>query len=161
MRKTIIALAVTAFVAGFLGCASTPTAEAKTPEEKAVMTVIDQFVVAFNAGDTAKALKMCTDEMAIVDEFPPHAWSGAGALGNWLVDFDTNAKKDGITDSIVTCKAPRHLDVKGDYAYVVVPSNYDWKLKGKPMNETDSLFTFALHKAAGGWKITGWSWANN
>jgi len=152
---TAIALAASPF-----GCSSVRTAEATTPDQKAVMAVIDAFVASFNAGDTASALKSCTDEMAIIDEFPPHEWHGAGALGKWLADFDANAKLDGISDSVVTCKAPRHLDVKGDYAYVVVPSDYEWKQKGQPMKESDSLFTFALHRAAGGWKISGWSWAN-
>jgi ketosteroid isomerase-like protein len=156
MQKVLIALA-----AATLGCATTSSAVARTPDEKAVMMVIDQFVAGFNKGDTALALEQCTDEMSIIDEIPPHAWHGAGTLEKWLADYDANAKQDGITDPFVTCKAPRHLDVRGEYAYVVAPSDYTWKQKGKPMKEEDSLFTFALHKAAGSWKITGWAWANN
>ena len=161
MQKFLSALHAAALAATSFGCASTHAAEVKTPEQKAVMTVVNVFVVSFNAGDTAKALEMCTDEMSIIDEFPPHEWHGAGALKKWLADFDSNARQEGISDSIVTCKAPRHLDVKGDYAYVVVPSDYTWKQKGQPMMESDSLFTFALHKEKAGWKITGWSWSNN
>lgn len=161
MQKLPLALAAAALAAGSLGYATTHTAEARTPEQKAVMTVIDQFVDGFNKGDVPKAIALCTDDMAIVDEFPPHAWHGSGTLAKWLGDYDTNAKKEGISDGFVKAKAPRHLDVQGDYAYAVVPSDYTWKLKGKPMKEEDSLFTFALHKGSGGWKITGWAWSNN
>lgn len=161
MQKLLFAFSTALLVAGSLGCSSSRTAELKTPEQQTVMLVIDQFVAAFNSGDAAKAISMCTDQMSIVDEFPPHEWHGAGALAKWLGDYDSNAKQNGITDGVVTCKAPRHLDVRGDYAYAVIPSDYTWKEKGQAMKEEDSLFTFALHKGAGGWKITGWAWANN
>jgi ketosteroid isomerase-like protein len=161
MKKPLLAPVALALAFSLAACATTHSAEVKTPDQKAVMSVIDQFVAGFNAGDTKKALALCTDQMAIVDEFPPHEWHGSSALARWLEDYDVNAKKDGITDGFVKAKAARHLDVQGDYAYAVVPSDYTWKQKGKPMKEEDSLFTFALHKGPGGWKITGWAWANN
>ena len=43
----------------------------------------------------------------------------------------------------------------------MVPSHYTWNQKRQPRNETDSMFTFALHKAASTLKVTGWAWANN
>ena len=47
------------------------------------------------------------------------------------------------TDGVVTLSKPTHVDVTGDRAYVVIPSNYTWKEKGKPMKEEGSSFTFA------------------
>ena len=65
-----------------------------------------------------------------------------------------NAKKDGISDGIVTLGKPKHVDVNGDRAYVVIPTDYTYKQNGKPMKETKSAFAFALHKGAEGWTDT-------
>ena len=51
------------------------------------------------------------------------------------------------------------MDVAGDRAYVVVPTNYAFKQKGKPVKETGSTMALALQKVASGWRIIGWAWA--
>ena len=104
-------------------------------------------------------LAACADQTSILDEFPPYEWHGAGACTKWMNDYDADAKKNGITDGFVALSAPRHVDVAADHAYVVVPANYAFKEKGKPVQETGSLLTIALQKGAGGWRITGWAWS--
>jgi hypothetical protein len=86
-------------------------------------------------------------------------WHGAGACQTWMNDYDANAKKNGITDGLVTLGKPSHVDVTGDRAYVVIPSTYTWKQRGVAMREDGSAFTFALHKDMTGWRFVGWSWA--
>ena len=61
----------------------------------------------------------------------------------------------------MTLGAPKHVAVTGDRAYVVVPADYAYKQKGKPVKEIASLFTVALQKGAAGWRITAWSWSKN
>jgi len=122
---------------------------------------VQQFVDAFNAGDSAKALAQCTDEMAIVDEFPPHEWHGAGALQRWLGDYGVDAKRNGISEGVVTLGKATHVDVSGVYAYAVIPADYAFKRNGEKVAEHGSIFTFALHKNATAWLISGWSWAKN
>lgn len=78
-----------------------------------------------------------------------------------MKDYDADAKKNGITDGLVTLGTPKHVDVAADRAYVVIPSGYAYKRQGKPVEEKGSLFTFALRKEAAGWRIIGWSWAKN
>jgi hypothetical protein len=123
-----------------------------------VMKPINQFVNGFNKGDTASAMAACSEATAIIDEFAPHSWSGSGACQQWADDFDANSKKSGITNGKVILGKPTHVDITGDHAYVVIPSNYTFKQKGKAMAEPGSIFTFALHKGGGGWMITGWAW---
>jgi ketosteroid isomerase-like protein len=113
----------------------------------------------FNKGDTKTAVAACAEQTSIIDEFPPHEWHGAGACAKWANDFDADAKKNGITDGIVTLGTPRHVDITGDRAYVVVPASYTFKKKGKPAKETGSTLTLALQKEASGWRISGWAWA--
>jgi hypothetical protein len=151
MHKIFIALAVAALASG-------PSA---TSEKTDVMVPVHQFVDGFNKGDTKMALAACADQTSIIDEFPPHEWHGAGACSTWMNDFDTDARKNGITDGSVTLSKPRHIDITGDRAYVVVPANYTYRKKGRLVKEIGSMFTFALQKGEAGWRITGWAWSKN
>lgn len=150
MMKLFVALAV----------AAATTSSAIADDKTDVMATINQFVDGFNKGDT-KATAACAAQTSIIDEFPPHEWHGDGACLTWMKDYDTDAKKNGITDGVVTLGKPKYLDIDGTYAYVVIPSEYSFKKQGKPVKEKDSAFTFALKKGPAGWKITGWSWAKN
>jgi hypothetical protein len=136
------------------------SAPAFADDGKDVMATVNRFVDGFNKGD-AGASAACADETSILDEFPPHEWHGPGACAKWMSDYDADAKKNGITDGVVTLGTPKHLDIASDRAYVVIPSTYAFKMKGKPVKETGAAFTFALRKGEAGWRITGWSWAKN
>ena len=148
MQKIFITLTIAVLAAG----------PAVASEETDVMAPVHQFVDGFNKGDTKSALAACAEQTSIIDEFPPHEWHGAGACSNWANDFDADAKKNGITDGIVTLSKPRHIDITAERAYVVVPANYTFKQNGKAMKETGSMFTFALQKSTAGWRIVGWAW---
>lgn len=123
-----------------------------------VMAAVRQFINAFNKGDTHELTAMCADQTSIIDEFPPHEWHGPGACLQWMTDYDTDAKKNGITDGWVSIGKPRHLDVNGDRAYVVIPAEYKYKLKGKPVKESGAMFTLALRKSEHAWRAVGWAW---
>jgi ketosteroid isomerase-like protein len=149
MHKIFAVLAVALMAAG-------PSA---ATEKTDAMKSVHQFIDGFNKGDIKTALAACAEQTSIIDEFPPHEWHGAGACATWANDFDAYAKKNGITDSAVTLGTPRHVDVTGDRAYVVVPVDYTYKVKGKPAKQTGSLLTVALQKGAAGWRMTGWTWS--
>jgi len=126
-----------------------------------VMKPVHQFIDGFNKGDAKSALAACADEAYIIDEFPPYEWHGANACSNWADAYLADAKKNGITDGVVTVGKPRHVDVTGDQAYVVVPTTYAFQQNGKPVKETASTMVLTLHKSAAGWQITAWTWAKN
>ena len=126
MQKLLIALAVAALTAG----------TAAASDRSDVMAPVKQFMDAFNKGDTKALTATCVDDVSIIDEFPPHEWHGAGALAKWLADYDADAKKNVITDGRVTLGRPRHVDIAGDRAYVVVPANYFFKMKGRRHKES-------------------------
>ena len=133
---------------------STAAAQDKT----AAVAPIRQFVDAFNKGDAKALAATCADQTSIIDEFPPHEWHGANACAKWMTDYVADAKKNGMTEGKVTMGNPRHADVNGDRAYVVVPTTFSFKLNGKPTKEEGSSLTVALQKGAGGWRITAWTW---
>jgi ketosteroid isomerase-like protein len=149
MRKLMIAVAVALLVTKSLFAA----------EKDDVLAVVKQCNDAFNQGDVKAAVALGTDEMSIIDEFPPHEWHGPGAFAKWFADYDADAKKNGITDGKVTIGKARHVDINGDRAYAVLSATYSWKQNGKPKKES-SLWTFTLLKTKDGWRITGWCWAN-
>jgi hypothetical protein len=151
MRKVLIAAVMSLLVTG------TMTATEITD----VMTSVQRFVDSFNKGDVKAAAAACAEQTSIIDEFPPHEWHGAGACAKWMDEYDADAKKNGITDGIVTLGAPVHVDVTADHAYVVIPADYAFKQKGKPIKETGSIITLSLQKGKSGWLITGWAWAKH
>ena len=151
MRRIFIALALAALAQG------TTAAQDKT----AVMAHVHQFVDAFNKGDTKTLVAACSEQTSIIDEFPPYEWHGSGGCAKWANDYDADAKKNGITDGVVTLGSLRHVDITADRAYVVGPADYTYKQKGKVVKENGSMFTVALQKSVAGWRIVAWAWAKN
>ena len=151
MRTLMVAFALIALT----------VAPAVASDQTDVMATMNRFNDGMNKGDTTTAFATCASPSSIVDEFPPYGWQGATACADWANDFDAYNKKNGITDPIATLGKPRHVDVTGDRAYVVVPATYTFKLKGKKVTESGSTLTAALQKSAAGWVITGWAWSKN
>ncbi len=149
MRKIVIAFAVAILAVG--PGFSSPKTDA--------MRTVQQFMDSFNKGDKQAAAATCADNTSIIDEFAPYDWRGAGACMKWMDDYDADAARNGITAGHVTLGKVRHVDVTGDRAYLVVPANYTFKLKGKPVREIGAMLTVVLQKGDSGWLITAWSWA--
>jgi hypothetical protein len=154
--------------AGRLGIAALLAALAVLPavpvfasEESDVVAKIHQFIDGFNRGDAKTALAACAPSASIIDEFPPHEWEGANACAHWADAYTAEAKKDGVTDGIVTLGEPWYVSVSGSRGYAVVPAKYSYKQHGKPVTEQNSIFTVALKKTSAGWLITGWAWSKH
>ncbi len=148
MRKVMI-VAVLVVVAAGLGVA------AESPEQTAVMKTVNQFVGGFNKADSRATLATCGHQTSIIDEFPPHTWQACSA---WLNDYNAWAKKNGVTQGLVTLGDPRHVDITGNRAYVVVPTSFMFMQNGTPMKEEGSTLTLVLQKSPAGWRITAWTW---
>jgi hypothetical protein len=133
-------------------------APAAASEKTDVMATLHQFLDGANKGDMKSALAVCAAPSSIIDEFPPYAWQGATACADWATDFDSDNKKNGITEGVVATGTPKHVDITGDRAYVVVPATFSFKKNGKRTTESGSTLTVALQKVAEGWRITAWAW---
>ena len=152
-RRLAIATLAVAFAA--VSAAGSAVASERT----SVMATVHQFVDGFNKGDTKSALAACAAHVQILDDFPPHVWEGPTACLDWSNAYDVDAGKHGVTDGIVTLGTPWRVDVTGDRAYAVFPATYTYEQHGKPVTESNAVYTFALQKVAAGWRITGWAWA--
>jgi ketosteroid isomerase-like protein len=127
-------------------------------DETDIMAVINKMNDAMNKNDAKAAASAYTANAAIIDEFPPHFWSGSNVFDTWNNDFASFAKQQGDSDPWVTTQKALHVSVAANRGYAVVPAVFTFKEHGKKMTE-HGLWTFALEKAGGDWKIAGWAWA--
>jgi len=122
-----------------------------------VQAVVHKWVDGFNKGDSKSALASCADESAIIDDFPPYEWHGAGACKTWFNDINAWFKQnDGAFDHTTIDKV-HHVQVTGDHAYVVLSATFYWKEKDTSKNEK-GIWTWGMKKDDHGWRITGWTW---
>ncbi|MFL5240227.1 MAG: DUF4440 domain-containing protein [Rhizomicrobium sp.] len=133
-------------------------APAFASDQSDITAAINNMNTAMNKNDTKAAAAYYTADGVILDEFPPHVWSGANVYDHWAADFDTYSKAHGDTDALVTISKPSHVTAGGDRGYAVVPALYTYKEHGKKVTE-HGLWTFAMQKIGGVWKIAGWAWA--
>jgi ketosteroid isomerase-like protein len=122
------------------------------------MAAVHQYVDAFNKGDEKAMAAVCADPMQILDGMSPHVWQGSTAAEDWYVDALAEGEHLGVTDYHIGLGEPRHVDVTGDYAYVVVPATFDYNRQGRQVNQTGAAFTVALRKVDGAWRLTAWAW---
>jgi ketosteroid isomerase-like protein len=124
------------------------------------MVAVRQFVEGFNNEDIDLAQAACADETSIIDDFPPHEWTGRGATTRWYGDMARMAAEYGMSDWSVTLDEPRHVTVSDRRAYVVVPIDVRWLEGGTPAERTGSM-TVALREGADGWRISACAWTWN
>ena len=123
-----------------------------------MMTPIHQFMDGFARGDMKLAAGAHeASGVTIVDEVPPHLWTGRTAFAAWGADLAKDDKAAGISNEMVTLGAPTRREVTGDHGYVVAPAVFTYKQKGVAMREPAHM-TFALERSPGGWKIAAWTW---
>jgi ketosteroid isomerase-like protein len=152
-------LSAIAFAGAILLTLTPATARASAQSD--VMATVQQFVNGFNKGDLKSALAACAPSAIIIDDFPPHEWSGAGACATWAAAYGADSDRQGITGGIVTLATPWRVDVTGERAYAVIPATYTYKQHGKPVTEAGAVITIALQKLPAGWRITGWAWSRH
>jgi len=145
-------------ILGLCGSLALVGAAVAAPTDPALTAPIHQFIDSFNKGDSKTAAAAHDPAgVSIIDEVRPHIWQGTGAFMAWNNDLGADAQKKGITEPSVAISEPTRTELDGDTAYVVAPAVYTYKLKGTPMREAAQM-TFALHKSASGWLISGWTW---
>jgi hypothetical protein len=144
--------------AAFVWIAVAAPARAQTADAD-LMAPIQKFVDSFNKGDAAgaAATHAASADLTIIDEVPPYIWNGSKAFHAWGADLESDAKKNGITEPMVTLGKATRTEQRGDRAYVVVPAVYTFKQGGAAMREAAQM-TFVLGKGASGWLIHGWAW---
>jgi ketosteroid isomerase-like protein len=123
------------------------------------MAAVRAYVDAFNEGDAKAMGAVCADPMQILDGMSPHVWQGPTATQDWWSDVLAEGEHIGASGYQIALGEPRHVDVTGDCAYVVVPAAMTFDLGGRKVTQTGSLFTVALRKVDTHWHLSAWAWA--
>jgi ketosteroid isomerase-like protein len=129
-------------------------AEASDP-----FATVRSYIDAFNKGDTKTMAAAFASQSSILDGMAPHLWVGPTASQDWYRDVLAEGRQHGASEYQVSLGEPRHANVTGDAAYVVVPATMTFMLQGKRVTQTGALFTVALRKLADGWRIAARAWA--
>ena len=124
------------------------------------MVAVRQFIEGFNDDDVERVQAACADETSIIDDFPPHQWTGRGATTTWYRDMAGMAAEYGMSAWSVTLSEARNVAVSDRDAYVVVPIDVRWLQDGTPADRTGYL-TVALREGAEGWRISARAWTWN
>ena len=116
------------------------------------VTVVRQYIDAFNKGDVTAMAAYFAVPGSILDGLAPHVWHGPTACQDWYRDVLVAAEHEGATDYLVTIGTPLHANVTGDSAYVVVPATMTFKAHGKQITQSGAIFTiaFASMRTVGG-----------
>jgi ketosteroid isomerase-like protein len=128
-------------------------------DTKDPMATVRQYIDAFNKGDVKAMAASCADPMSILDGMAPHVWDGPTASQDWYKDVLTEGEHLGASGYFVTLGEPKHQNVTGDAAYVVVPATMTFNLRGKQVTQTGATFVVALRRLPEGWRIAAWAWA--
>src|ERR1700676_2438596 len=134
---------------------------ASASEQSDVTAAVHRYFDNLEKDKLETALAMCDSHVSILDEFPPHEWHGATACADWWKGLNAYDDKEGITDGEAQLGTPWTVDISGDRAYFVAPSTYTYKQHGKPVKESQAVFTVALKKTQAGWRITAWTWSKH
>jgi ketosteroid isomerase-like protein len=140
---------------------TSPESEEKEDVQSATdpMATVRKFVDAFNKGDVKVMAETCAVPMSILDGLPPHVWHGPTACEDWYRDVMAAGEHEGPTGYAVSIGKPWHFDVRGNFAYVVVPAAMTFTVHGNKATQSGSVFTLALREHPAGWQIAAWAWA--
>lgn len=122
------------------------------------MQPIRTYVGAANAGNREQLVSAFTFDSVIVDEFAPFRFAAPNAAAHWFDGFVADQKATGVSAAAIAFTRPKFVTVDGRRAYVVLPTVYTYKLRGKPAKETGSL-AFTLVERGSRWKIASMAWA--
>ena len=123
------------------------------------MAAVHQYVAAFNNGDSVAMAAACADRMQILDGMAPHVWQGPTASQDWWRDVLTEGQHLGASGYQISLGEPRHVDVTGSNAYVVVPATMTFDLRDTRVTQTGAIWTVALRRVGDEWRLTAWAWA--
>jgi ketosteroid isomerase-like protein len=145
-------------ISAILIAALLAAAPAFASDESDIIAQIGHFNHGLDSGQMDEAFATCGLPVTIIDEFPPHVWSGPHGCRDWAAAFGTYNTTMGITDPAAKIGKPRLITVSGDTAYVIAPTTYSYKQNGRKVTEAHATLTIAFARTAGTWLMTAWSW---
>ncbi len=144
-------------LAAVLLAATTFCAAAAHADDKAeIRTMVERYV-----GDMSPATaSLCTEDAVIIDGSAPYVWRGPHACDDWRRDQLATAEKTGISEVRLVLGKPLHLKISGEVAYAVFPATLTYSKDHRTVSLAGNVWTVALRKVGGLWKIASWSFTD-
>lgn len=133
-------------------------APACADDKAAITALVIKATAAFDKGDAKTFEPLLAPSQSVIDDVPPHYWSGPRAVSIWNADMQKGGGAAGMASPTMRLHPSKFIVVDGDRAWAPMPATFTYTDHGKPKLETGTL-TFALQKIAGQWKILGFAWA--
>ncbi|MBV8172682.1 MAG: nuclear transport factor 2 family protein [Candidatus Eremiobacteraeota bacterium] len=125
----------------------------------------DSFNAAWQGGPTTMP-DIFTDDISVIDLFPPFYWHGKSDVVRWY-SMIMPSKGDRALHQHVELGSPfivtvgagerRSTTGSGDTAYVVVPATLTYVYNGK-QQITKAVYAWTLRHEAGRWRVCAHSW---
>ncbi len=138
-----------ALVVGALALVTAPVGNASDVTD--VQALVAKWVADFNKGDVPAFLDVCAPRVAVVDGFPPYAWT---TCEDWIADYDANNKRLEATPGTLWIGKPLYREVTADHAYLIYPARFVDTQKGKTVTYKGT-WTITLRRTGRGWQFTG------
>ena len=146
---------------GFTVCAlgliaAAPALASDLPQ---LQSLVQKWVANLNTGDIKAFNAACEPRAAIIDGFPPYAWT---SCADWMAAYDVNNRRIGAPRGVVSIGKPLYTEVTGTDAYLLYPATFIDVQKGKTVIYKGT-WTMTLRRAHGRWTFTGSSsnWGGN
>ena len=144
----------------FAAFALQATAAEPSPALKAELKAVFQAnQTAGEANDLKKFTETTTNQLTIVDEFPPYSWSGKDAAARYLKDMQAMVVKEKISNFKSEIKDATNVGVDQNVAYAVYPVSYTFKMGEAKEYVGEGFQTIIFKKSkANKWLIDNTTW---
>ncbi|HEY0105461.1 MAG TPA: hypothetical protein VGB91_05200 [Rhizomicrobium sp.] len=119
-------------------------------EMLALATAIARFIA---TGDDAVLEGVFADDLAIVENFPPHIFRD---VATWRDAMRHHIHP--LSDMAFSFAPAVDFNVHGERAYFCIPVTWTGKLHGRPFRELGGK-SLVLQKENGAWRVAAYAWA--
>lgn len=151
LRMLAVPVAVVASVLLAVPVAAAPLDATAEAPIRAALSALDR-------GDAHAFAFAFTADATIVDEISPFRFTGTNAAATWFERLGAVNRENAIGEERTVAFPARSGSVEGDTAYAIVPVRIGYRQRGRPLTE-NGVWTFALKKVAGAWKIAAAAFA--
>lgn len=126
--------------------------------QQVVKKICQQFANSLTNGDVKTFELIHRPDAIILDEFPPHIWTGRNSTLYFWNDFRSQVAQ--ISDLKLETSEPIACRSANDICYAVAPLTISYSRLTEPVKYEGTL-TFVLERNSDSWKIKSWTYARS
>ena len=149
-RRIFVAVALSAMLA------LPASARAPLTPDAAMLQPIQEWIAAYNAGTAPLPEEIFTQDVVIIDEFPPFVWTGISGEHRWAKEIDA-FMKPGQQHASAGAARRFQSTTSGDRVSFVLPATLTIS-RGKRKFTERALWFYVLVKTSHAWKIAADTW---